>query len=154
MKLSALERVFRSVKYSKSAKATIRKLKSMGFKIAIVSTGLQFMPGRIKKELGVDWAVSNRLRSYRGIITGGVKINLAHGAKHKILKTIFNKFSVHPGEVISVGDSQGDIPLARETGYSIAFNSTSKELSRIVDYNCHTRDFSEVFKKIIEACCE
>jgi phosphoserine phosphatase len=150
MKLSALRRVFRSVRYSRNAAGCLKKLKARGFKIAIVSTGLQFMPDRIKKELGVDYAVSNRLRFYRGTITGGVKINLAHGAKHKVLKTIFRKFSVMPHEVISVGDSEGDVPLANQTGYSISFNCTSGKLARTVDYNCRSKDFAEVYRKIME----
>jgi phosphoserine phosphatase len=57
---------------------------------------------------------------------------------------------VRPDETIAVGDSEGDIPLALNTGYSIAFNCTSPALARIVDYNCRTRDFREVYRKIIE----
>jgi phosphoserine phosphatase len=78
---------------------------------------------------------------------------MAHGAKHRVLSRIYAKFRVRPAEVISVGDSEGDIPLARNSGYSIAFNSSSKALSGIVDYNCRTRDFREVFRKIMEISC-
>jgi len=52
--------------------------------------------------------------------------------------------------MIAVGDSEGDIPMIRLAGYSIAFNSSSKVLSSIVDYNCKSLDFMEVYKKIIE----
>jgi len=147
---SRIRKIFDSVKYSKNTRPSIKKLKRAGFKLACVSTGLQFMPLRIMKELGFDYAISNRLTARSGKLTGGVKINLDHGAKHKILARIFKKFNVKPGEVISVGDSEGDIPMARSCGYSIAFNSTSKELSKISDYNCRTRDFSEVYRKIME----
>jgi phosphoserine phosphatase len=140
---------FDKVLYSKNAKACIKKLKAMGFKLAAVSTGLQFMPDRIKKEMDFDYTISNRLVAKNGKLTGGVSIRLAHGAKHKILKTIFNRFKVRPHEVISVGDSEGDIPLAKETGYSIAFNCTSPKLAETVDYNCRTKDFNEVYRKII-----
>ena len=141
--------LFRSTRYSKNAKSSIIKLKNTGFKLAAVSTGLQYMPYRIMKELKFDYAISNRLVSRNGVLTGGVAINLEHGAKHKILKHIFARFGVKPSETISVGDSEGDIPLAKECGYSIAFNSTSKELSKISDYNCKTKDFKEVYKKIL-----
>jgi phosphoserine phosphatase len=144
-----IRKVFDSVKYSKNARFSIRKLKLLGFKLACVSTGLQFMPDRIMKELGFDYAISNRLTARSGKLTGDVKINLQHGAKHKILARIFKKFNVKPHETISVGDSEGDIPMARSCGYSIAFNSTSKELSKISDYNCRTRDFKEVYRKIM-----
>jgi len=147
---SKIINIFKSVRYSKNAKRCIKKLKDHGFKLAAVSTGLQFMPDRITKEMSFDYAVSNRLVTRNGKLTGGVSIKLAHGTKHEVLETIFKKFGVRPREVISVGDSEGDIPLARESGYSIAFNSTSRELSKLVNYNCKTRDFKDIYRKIID----
>jgi len=149
MKAKRIKDLFKSTRYSRNALKYIRKLKDAGFKLAAVSTGLQFMPDRIKKELGFDYTISNRLNSRRGILTGGVTINLEHGAKDRILKHIFRRFNVKPHQVISVGDTEGDMPLARKCGYSIAFNSTSEELSRISDYNCKSADFKEVYDKII-----
>jgi len=144
-----LRTIFRSVRYSKNAVGSIAKLKKLGFKLAAVSTGLQFMADRVRDELEFDYAIANRLVSRKGRLTGGVRVNLEHGAKHTILAKIYRRFEVKPHEVIAVGDSEGDIPLARNSGYSIAFNSSSEELSRIVDYNCRTRDFNEVYRKII-----
>jgi len=146
--------LFGATRYSKNAAACIKKLKNRGFKLAAVSTGLQYMPDRIMGELKFDYAISNRLISRNGILSGGVKINLEHGAKHKVLKNIFKRFNVKPHQVISVGDSVGDIPLAKACGYSIAFNSTNIELSRISDYSCRTKDFEEVYKKIISVAYE
>lgn len=143
-----IRKIFDGVRYSKNAISCIKKLKKSGFKLAAVSTGLQFMPDRIMRELKFDYALSNRLISRNGRLTGGVKINIAHGAKHKILNSIFKRFNVKPHEAICVGDSEGDIPLVKECGYSIAFNSSSKELSKISDYNCRTKDFKEAYRKI------
>jgi len=147
---SKIIKIFKSVRYSRNAKLSIEKLKARGFKLAAVSTGLQYMPDRIKKEMNFDYTISNRLVSKNDNLTGGVAIKLAHGAKHKALAAIFKKFGIRPHEAISVGDSEGDIPLFKETGYSIAFNSTSRELSRVANYNCKTKDFMEVYQKIME----
>ena len=144
-----IRRLFDSTRYSKNAVTCIKKLKAAGFKLVAISTGLQFMADRVRRELGFDYAVSNRLLSRKGKLTGAVHINLEHGAKHRILQRIFKKFGVRPSETISVGDSEGDIPLAKECGYSIAFNSSCKELSDIADYNCKTRDFNEVYRRIL-----
>jgi len=145
-----IRKIFDGVMYSKNAVPCIRKLRRAGFKLAAISTGLQFMPDRIMRELDFDYAVSNRLLARNGRLTGAVMINIAHGAKHKIVKKIFRRFNVKPREVICVGDSEGDIPLAKECGYSIAFNSSSRELSKISDYNCRTKDFKELYGKILE----
>ena len=150
MKEKRMREIFKAVRYSKNAKSSIQKLKKAGFKLAAISTGLQYMPERIADEMDFDYALSNSLISRKGALTGGVKINIEHGAKHKILEEMFRLFKVKASEVISVGDSDGDIPLAKNTGFSIAFNSSSAELSRIADYNCKTKDFKEVYNKIME----
>lgn len=144
-----IRRIFDDVRYSKNASSIIRSLKAMGFKLAAISTGLQFMPDRLKKEFGFHYTLSNRLNSRNGLLTGGVTIHIAHGAKGKILKSIFKKFNVAPHETIGIGDSAGDIPMVKSCGYSIAFNSSDEELSKIADYDCKTRDFREVYKKIL-----
>lgn len=146
-----IRRLFNKTIYSRGAKIYLSRLKKMGFRLAAVSTGLQYMPERIEKELGFEYTISNRLLSRNGMLTGGVKINLEHGAKDKILKDMFARFRVKPGQVICIGDTEGDIPLVRHCGYSIAFNSSSKKLSKVVDYNCKTKNFREVYRTILRA---
>lgn len=144
-----MKEIFKKARYSKNAAHCIRKLKMMGFKLIAISTGLQYMTDRIKKEFKFDYVLSNRLISKKGMLTGKAKINITHGAKGKILRKILLRFRIKPHEVISVGDSAGDIPLAKGSGYSIAFNSSDETFSKIVDYNCKTNDFKEVFDKIV-----
>lgn len=145
-----IEELFQDVPYAKNAVISIKKLKKLGLKLIAVSTGLQYLPRRLEKELRFDYILSNELETRKGILTGGVKINLTHGAKGKALKKIIKEMAVKPHQVISIGDSEGDIPLSRAAGYSIAFNSSSRRLSETVDYNCKTDDFSEVYNKIAE----
>ena len=145
-----IKKLFRDVPYAKNAAISIKKLKRIGLKLIAVSTGLQYLPLRLEKELGFDYILSNELETRKGILTGGVKINITHGAKGKALKKIIKEIKIKPHQVISVGDSEGDIPLSKVAGYSIAFNSSSQHLSEIVDYNCRIDDFLEVYNKIIE----
>ncbi|MFH1190405.1 MAG: HAD family phosphatase [Candidatus Omnitrophota bacterium] len=154
MRISRIRSIFKRLRYSKNAPRAIAGFKKAGFKLAAVSTGLQFMTDRVRSELKFDYAVSNRLISRNGLLTGGVKINLEHGAKHTVLAGIYRKFSVKPHQVISVGDTEGDIPLARHSGYSIAFNCSSAELKKVADYTCKTDDFNEVYAKIMEVAHE
>jgi phosphoserine phosphatase len=151
---SKLRTIFRGVRYSKNAVSSIARLKKLGFKLAAVSTGLQFMTDRVREELKFDYAIANRLACRGGRLTGGVRVNLEHGAKHTILAKIYRKFNVKPHQVISVGDSEGDIPLAKNSGYSIAFNCSSPNLAKTVDYNCRTTDFAEVYDRIIRVSYE
>ena len=150
MNANRLHRVFRKVRYSKNAKKAIRRLKKEGFKLVAISTGLQFITDRIKEEMKFDHVVGNRLNVRKGRLTGGVTINISHGAKGRTVRAILGRFGVKPAEMIAVGDSEGDIPMIRLAGYSIAFNSSSELLSDIVDYNCKSDDFMEVCDKVLE----
>jgi len=144
-----IREIFQEAPYVKNARRYLRNLKEMGFKLVAISTGLQYIAERIKKELGFDYILSNRLISRKGILTGKVKINITHGAKGKILGRILKRFRVKPDEVIVVGDSSGDIPLVKNSGYSIAFNSSDRKFSQMVDYDCRTKDFKKVLEKIV-----
>ena len=150
MPVRKLYSIFKHIRYSKNAKRAVKKLKKEGFKLAAISTGLQFMTERVKEELGFDYVVSNRLNARSGKLTGGVTVNISHGAKGKTLRSILKRFKVKPHEMIAVGDSEGDIPMIKLAGYSIAFNSSSKKLSKLVDYNCKSRDFMKVCDKILK----
>jgi len=149
MREEKIRRIFAGARYSKNAKASIKKLKQAGFKLIAISTGLQYMAERVKSEMGFDYVLSNRLMVKKGILTGGVRINIAHGAKGFMLKKILKRFGLTCRQAIGVGDSAGDIPMAREAGYFIAFNSTDKALSDMADYNSRTRDLREVTDKIL-----
>ncbi len=161
MSESSISDFFKKVPYSKNAKKTLLKLKKMGFRMIALSTGLQYIPDRINDEIGFDIIISNRLLSRNGILTGKVRINIYHGEKGKILRSILKKMKITPHQVICVGDSDGDIPMAKICGFSIAFNSKSQKLNEISDYVCSGDDFSEILEVIkslnncsITQCCQ
>ena len=142
-------KLFKPIEYSNNAKKYIKQLKKDGFKLAVVSTGLQYIPDIIKDELELDYVIANRLLSRKGILTGKVAINITHGAKGKTVKDILKRFNLKSHQAIGIGDTEGDISLAKNTGYSIAFNSSSKMFSDIVDYSCKTKNFKELYEKIV-----
>jgi phosphoserine phosphatase len=149
MREKDMKAIFKKVPYTKNITSSVKRLKVMGFKMVAVSTGLQFLADRVRGELGFDHAISNRLLSKGGILTGKVQINISHGAKGRVLSGILKRFHVKPHEIISIGDTAGDIPLAKLSGYSIAFNSSSKLLSKMVNYNCRSDDFKDVLQRIV-----
>ena len=142
--------IFKEVKYSRNAKKTIGILKRNGFKLVAISTGLQFMTDRIKKELLFDYVLGNRLDVKNGKLTGEVTINISHGAKGKTVRAILKRFGLKPHEMIAVGDSDGDIPMMKLAGYSICFNPASEKTALAADYVSKTDDFMEVCEKILE----
>ena len=148
IKVATMRRIFREIPYSKNVVPCIRYLKARGFRLVAVSTGIQFITERVERELDFDCVIGNQLISKEGVLTGGVKIRIGHGSKGTLVDTIAGRFNVKPREMICVGDSDGDVPLARRCGFSIAFNCTSAKLERAADYVCRTKDFNEIKRAV------
>jgi phosphoserine phosphatase len=146
-----ITRHLHAIPYSRNAKNTLKKLKELGFKLAILSTGLDLLALKVKKELKIDYCICNTLQVRHGRLTGQVKINIAHGEKGKVFKRLLKKAGIKPEQAIFVGDSATDVPAAKIAGYAIAFNASHSGLAEIADYNCQTKDFKEVLVAIKKA---
>ncbi len=143
-----VEKILHAIKYTRNAVKATRQLQALGLKLAIISTGLDILANKVKKELGIDYCVSNKLFVHRGKLTGKVKIAVSHGEKGKMFRKLVKQAGIMPQEAIFVGDSATDVPAARAAGYAIAFNTANRELERIADHVCKTGDFREVLSVI------
>lgn len=150
MEARKLYKIFEEIPYAKNVERAVRTLRERGFKLAAVSTGIQFIIDRVKKELGFDHALGNKLKVRRGRLTGGVEIKISHLGKGKVLESILKRFRIAARRAIVVGDSAGDIPMMRMAGYAIAFNASSQAVAKAADYCCQGDDFMEVCEKILE----
>jgi len=144
-----VRRVFDAVPYARNAVDTVRELKKHGLRLIALSTGLQFIPDRIRKDLGFARVVSNRLVVRNGLLTGGVTIRIPHDGKGRALKAVLHALGLPLEETVSVGDSAGDIPMMRATGHSIAFNALCPETKKVADHVCRTRDLHEVLEHLL-----
>jgi phosphoserine phosphatase len=150
MEARKLYKVFEEIPYARNVEKAVRVLKDRRFKLAAVSTGIQFIIDRVKKDLGFDYALGNKLKVRRGRLTGGVEVKISHLGKGKVLESILKRFQIPASSAIVVGDSAGDIPMMRMAGYAIAFNASSRAVSDASDYSCQSDDFMEVCEKILE----
>ena len=140
--------LFHDVRYFANVETCMRRLRKKGLRLMAVSTGLQFLAEKVKRELGFERVECNRLKHRAGVLTGGVEINIPHGGKGRMLKRMLKEEGIDASAVVGVGDSEGDIPMTRVCGYSIAFNVSCGKLARSVDYVCKTKDFKEVCTRI------
>lgn len=100
-------------------------LKSMGFKIALISSGLNFFVKRIFEVAGVDYAFANSLRiDEDGMTTGELQEPIiAEDTKSDVLDFILSVEDVQPDQVIAVGDGTLCAHSIKKVGLSIAFQS-------------------------------
>jgi phosphoserine phosphatase len=108
----------------------INALKSMGFKIALLSSGFNFFIKRIFEEAGVDYAFSNTLKvDDKGIITGELEEPIITSiSKDEILDFIMNIENISREQVIAVGDGSTRSHFIKNVGLSIAFKPDEESI--------------------------
>ncbi|MGD9076700.1 MAG: HAD-IB family phosphatase [Desulfobacteraceae bacterium] len=98
-------------------------LKSMGFKIALLTSGFNFFTKKIFEAAGVDYAFSNTLKADEGgIITGELEEPIiTSDSKQEILEFVMNVEKIGLDQVIAVGDGSIGSHFIENVGLSIAF---------------------------------
>jgi phosphoserine phosphatase len=117
------EKFSETLQLNHGALELIGVLKSMGFKIALLSSSFNFFIKKIFKAAGVDYAFSNTLKvDEHGIITGELEEPIITSAtKNEILEFIMNAEAISPSQVIAVGDGSTRSHFIKNVGLSIAF---------------------------------
>jgi phosphoserine phosphatase len=117
------ERFSKILQLNPGALELIEALKSMGFKIALLSSGFNFFIKKIFEEAGVDYAFSNTLKvDEKAIITGELEEPIITSAsKNEVLEFIMNVEHLSREQVIAVGDGSTRSHFIKNVGLSIAF---------------------------------
>jgi phosphoserine phosphatase len=109
----------------------VRILKSMGFKIALLSSGFSFFIKRIFEEAGVDYAFSNTLKvDNNGIVTGELEEPvITNETKEEMLEFIMTSENISRDQVIAVGDGSVGSHFIEHAGLSIAFKPDESSIN-------------------------
>jgi phosphoserine phosphatase len=148
MKVEELLEIVKTVPFHPGVEALINHLKQKGLKLSMVSSGLSLLTNWVHDKYGFDYSVSNDLLHENGILTGKVKIQVYYDKKAEWVEKILKQFEVKPKEVIAIGDSKGDIDMFQRVGFSIAFNSSCKDLDRIANVCISSKDLTDVIPKL------
>jgi len=123
MHMSELEKFSEILQLNPGTLELIRILKSMGFKIALLSSGFNFVIKKLFEAAGVDYAFSNTLKvDENGILTGELEEPVITGiTKNEILEFIMNLENISRDQVIAVGNGSISSHFIKNSGLSIAF---------------------------------
>ncbi len=150
LEIEKLEEVANSLPLMRGAKETIEELRKHGIKTGVVSGGFDIVVNRIKKELGLDYAISNKLVVKNGKLTGEFAGPITdEESKGEALEEIAQKAGIDLSEVVAVGDGANDISMFRRAGLSIAFNSKPK-VSNAADVVIFEKDLREIIPHILK----
>ena len=123
MPVSDLKKFCKILQLNTGTLELIQILKSMGFKVAILSSGFNFFIKRIFEAASVDYAFSNTLKAdEHGIITGELeKPVITNTTKNEILGFIMKLENISSDQVVAVGDGSTLSHFRKTVGLSIAF---------------------------------
>ena len=150
VELKKIEEVANSLPLMPGAKETIEELKKHEIKTGVVSGGFDIIVNRVKRELGLDYAISNKLIIKNGVVDGVEGPITDEEAKGKALEEIAEQAGVELNEVVAVGDGANDISMFKKAGLAIAFNSKPK-VRDAADVVISSKNLTEILPHIIKA---
>lgn len=121
-----IDAAWERVEFTAGARTFIRTLRSLGFRIALVSGGFTSFTERIRDELELDYSFANTLEHKRGVLTGRVTGRLVdRPGKADIVREIAESEGLALSQVIAIGDGANDLDMLETAGLGIAFNAKS-----------------------------
>ena len=144
MKVQELLEIVKTVSFHPGADELIAYLRQKGLKLSVVSSGLSILSDWVHQKHGFDYSVSNDLLQENGVLTGKVKIQVYYDKKAEWVKRILEKFRVRPDEVIAIGDSKGDLDMFQMVGFSVAFNSSCRDLEKIASICIPSQNLADI----------
>jgi len=148
MKVEELLEIVKTVPFHCGADELINHLKNKNLKLAMVSSGLSLLSNWVHQKYGFDYSVSNDLIQENGVLTGKVKIQVYYDKKAEWVEKILKQFRVKPEEVIAIGDSKGDMDMFQIAGFSIAFNSSCRDLEQIATVCVQGQNLADFIPKL------
>jgi phosphoserine phosphatase len=120
----ALDQVYEDLVLSPGARTTVRTLKRLGYRFAIVSGGFSQITDRLAADLGIDFAAANELEIVDGKLTGKVIGEVVDRAgKARALRRFAAEAGVSEAATIAIGDGANDLDMLSAAGLGIAFNA-------------------------------
>jgi phosphoserine phosphatase len=148
MRIEELIEIAKTVPFHPGVDELIRFIKQKELKLSLVSSGLSILANWVHQRYGFDYSISNDLLHKDGILTGKVNIQVYYDQKAEWVKRILKEFGVKPEESIAVGDSVGDLEMFRAVGFSVAFNSSCRDLDQIARVCVQSQNLIDIIPKL------
>jgi len=122
---TALERVYEErLRLSPGAERMLERLRTLGIKTLLVSSGFTFFTERLKYRLSLDYTLSNTLEFKNGKLTGKVLGRIVDAQiKAAKLRELREGLRLSREQVIAFGDGANDLAMMAEAGVSIAYHA-------------------------------
>lgn len=122
--VAVVDEVAQQLELTPGARTTVRTLKRMGYRTAVVSGGFIQVLESLAKELELDYVRANTLEIVDGKLTGRVIGKVVdRKAKEEFLREFAADSGLLMSQTVAVGDGANDIDMITAAGLGIAFNA-------------------------------
>ncbi|MBN1157150.1 HAD family phosphatase [Candidatus Woesearchaeota archaeon] len=135
------------------ARETLLALRKKGIKMAIISGSLDVLLEKTipdYREIFDYVFITKLIFDKKGLVTGSIPTWHDYEHKATALRDIAKKENISLKETAFVGDHDNDVEIAKAAGFSIAFNSKSKQLNLAVDVVIKKKDLREILQYILK----
>ncbi len=153
LKKSDIQEYLSKIPIRENLSEAMSSLKGYDTCLAIVSAGISWLSDRINEIFTFDYVFSNTLSTSA---TGDV---LPHGTsvvdplkKGLVVRQLQERIGIGKSNTISVGDSVQDIPMFKNSIFSVGFNSREDEVKRSASTSLESNNLLELAKIIEENC--
>lgn len=125
--VSVMKDIAENLPMTEGIERLMKTLKTVGFKIAILSGGFTYFGEFLKRKFGIDYVYANELEVIDGKLTGKYVGDIVDGKrKAELLRLLAQIENVNIAQTIAVGDGANDIPMLNTAGLGIAFHAKPK----------------------------
>ncbi len=109
---------------TEGAERLISGLKTLGYKIGILSGGFTYFADHLKRRFALDCVSANELEIIDGKLTGRVCGEIVDGErKAQLLREMATRLGIDMRQTIAVGDGANDLPMLSIAGLGVAFHA-------------------------------
>jgi phosphoserine phosphatase len=120
----AIDQVYDDLQLAPGARTTVRVLKRLGYRFAIVSGGFSQLTERLAADLDLDFHRANELEIVDGRLTGRVVGDVVdRSGKAAALRDFAAECGLPLSATIAIGDGANDLDMLNAAGLGIAFNA-------------------------------
>jgi phosphoserine phosphatase len=124
LEIFRMQEVLEKLPLTQGVEEFIQTIKSLGYKIALISGGFTFFADALKIKLGLDFSFANELDIQNGKLTGLLKGTIVNANQKAILvKLIAQQENISLEQVVAIGDGANDLPMLATAGLGIAFHA-------------------------------
>jgi phosphoserine phosphatase len=150
LNISEIREILSTVPLMNGAQEALAKLREAGLICAIISGGIDILAKRVAEEVGIDRVMANPLETdSEGNLTGRGIPNVLLKEKDKVIIELQKSLGIGKGDCISIGNSQIDVPMFRNSRIGIAFNPHDEIVRRNADIIIEKKDLREVLPHIL-----